>query len=100
MEPIPAAEARKGRLYKCDVCGHVWRSYGTGQRVVCPACYEKRTGHKMGRSPEHMAAMREKLAQKRQSQEPVKAKTEENPQQEEVQEKGSFWSRFLNKEVF
>lgn len=53
------------RWYTCPVCGHEWSSTGYQKRVFCPKCYETRTGKKLGGSPEHMAAMRGKLQEKR-----------------------------------
>ena len=55
---------KRTRWYKCPDCGHVWRSYSTGQRVSCPACYERATGRKRGQNAEHMAEMRAKKAAK------------------------------------
>ena len=46
------------RKMVCDVCGHQWQSYGYGVRVVCPKCYEARTGKKLGLGNERMAQLR------------------------------------------
>lgn len=52
------ADRKKVRWFCCDICGHTWSSYGKGKRIICPKCYESRTGKKLGRSPEEMEAMR------------------------------------------
>jgi len=46
----------------CGVCGHEWQSYGYGVRIVCPKCYEARTGKKLGPDKEKMAELRAKRA--------------------------------------
>jgi len=71
---------KRTHWYKCPDCGHVWRSYSTGQRVSCPACYERVTGRKRGQNAEHMAAMREKKAAKY-----------ADPPQEEVPGQTDLW---------
>ena len=75
--------------FECPVCGYQWRSHGKGKRVVCPKCYENRTGKKLGRSPEHMQKMRELKGKKNDSGKdftPPEEVTELTPEQQEQME--------------
>ena len=57
--------------FKCSDCGHEWRSYGFGKRIVCPKCYEAKTGKKLGQSAERMAEVRAMRNKKQPKEEPA-----------------------------
>ena len=57
--------------FKCSTCGHEWRSYGFGKRIVCPKCYEAKTGKKLGQSTERMAEVRAMRNKKQPKEEPA-----------------------------
>ena len=107
MEQEGQGRKKRYRHMVCDVCGHEWTSYGYGERIICPACVKRANGTAMGKAAgnaEHMEKMR---AAKKAKQEQRKLEViEESPtkleEQEEKQKRvgGSFWSNFLNKEVF
>lgn len=95
------------RWYTCPVCGHEWKSTGYQKRVFCPKCYENRTGKKLGGSPEHMAAMRGKLEEKRAAasrSEPSTSSTDLMPQYIQNHEpdsvvRESVFDRIFNKKI-
>ena len=96
--------------YKCPDCGYEWRSSGTGKRIKCPACFEKRTGKKLGGSAEHMAKMREaraakKAAAKEQLTPPAAEQQPPIPQPKPAEPPApkpekSWFAKLLDKEIF
>lgn len=99
--------------FKCSDCGHEWKSYGFGKRVICPNCYEKRTGKKLGQSAERMAEIRAMRNKRKPKEEPAAvsedtvtvAETEQpkeeptppisTPQPEPKPQEKSFFREFL-----
>lgn len=69
VELIPGRKTtnRKSTLFECSICGHQWRSYSKGERVFCPACYEREHGRRPGASDEALAKARAARMAKREA---------------------------------
>ncbi len=89
---------RQVRYFTCDVCGHTWRSYGYGERVKCPKCYEQRTGKKFGSNAEFMNKIRPKKTAALPDEVGEPAPMSAPPIESEA--KKSRFLDFLNKEIF
>ncbi len=105
MEQEGQERKKRYRHMICDVCGHEWTSYGYGERIICPACVKRANGTAMGKAAgnaEHMAKMRaaKKAKEEQRKLEVTEERTTSQREEEKKTSGGSFWSNFLNKEVF
>lgn len=96
------------KWYECPDCGNWFSSYGYQKRVICPHCYERRTGKKLGGNTEKAQLQRKINIEKRKAEkEAAKAAAEQaaaiaaqkQQQQPKPKAEGSFLDRFLNKTI-
>ena len=86
------------KWYECPDCGNWFKSTGYQKRVICPHCYERRTGKKLGGNTEKAIQQRKINIAKRQAEKQALAKAQQqqvnnNPEREE---KESLIDKFLN----